>query len=191
MPGSGMEDLGMDSQGKFLFQNLKDSNALAKIDPAAAKVLDHWPTAPAQKPHGLAMVAGTNNVLIVGGNGKLVLMSLDDGKIISSCDVAPHVDEMAYDPGLQRAYCASGGNGPKPPGTPGSAPATPAAGTPPPPASHPMISVVSVSPTQLTPLANIPSSPGAHSIAVDPQTHTVWIVFAKDNKPYVQSFTAK
>src|SRR5271167_5032498 len=60
MPGPGMEDLGMDSQDKFLFQNLKDANEIAKIDPQSNKVLDHWSTAPAQKPHGLAMVPGTD-----------------------------------------------------------------------------------------------------------------------------------
>jgi hypothetical protein len=35
------------------------------------------------------------------------------------------------------------------------------------------------------------SSLGAHSIAVDSQTHTVWITFVKNDKPYVQTFTAK
>jgi hypothetical protein len=40
-------------------------------------------------------------------------------------------------------------------------------------------------------LPPLTSSPGAHSIAVDPQTHTVWIAFAKNDKPYVQAFTAK
>jgi DNA-binding beta-propeller fold protein YncE len=194
MPGGGMEDLGMDSGDKFLFQNLKDANEIAKIDPQDNKVLDHWSTAPAEKPHGLAMVPGTETVLDVGGNGKLVLMSLTDGKVIDSCDVAQHVDEMAYDPGLQRTYCASGGGAPKPSGAPDPGvvitPATlnkPVFNL----TALPLISVVSVTPTKLTPLASVPSSPGAHSIAVDPETHTVWIVFAKDNKPYVQSFTAK
>jgi len=164
LPGSGMEDLGLDAQDSHLFQCLKDSNELAKIDPREGKFLTKWPTAPAEKPHGLAIVPGTDTALVVGGNGKLVLMNLGSGQVLAACDVSPKVDEIAYDPGLKRVYCASG------------------LGT---------ISVVEVGQDKLTPLSPVPSSPGAHSIAVDPQTHTVWIAYAKDNKPYVQAFTAQ
>jgi len=164
LPGSGMEDLGLDAQDSHLFQCLKDSNELAKIDPREGKFLTKWPTAPAEKPHGLAIVPGTDTALVVGGNGKLVLMNLGSGQVLAACDVSPKVDEIAYDPSLKRVYCASG------------------LGT---------ISVVEVGQDKLTPLPPVSSSPGAHSIAVDPQTHTVWIAYAKDNKPYVQAFTAQ
>ncbi len=164
MPGQGMEDLGFDDKGAYLYQCLKDSNELAQIDAKGQKVLANWPTAPAEKPHGLAIIPGSGSALVVGGNGKLILMSLTSGQVLASCDVSPKVDEIAYDSSLHRAYCASG------------------LGT---------ISVVNVSPNKLTPSTPLTSSPGAHSIAVDPQTHTVWITFAKDTQPYVQSFTAK
>jgi len=163
MPGAGMEDLGFNADGTFLFQNLKDTGALAKIDLKDLKIAGTWPTTPAEKPHGSAMVDAQNAILIAGGTGKLVLMSLSTGQVLASTDIAPRVDEIAYDPGMQQAYCASGTG---------------------------VISVVSVSPNKLTTIDKIPSSQGAHSIAVDPKTHTVWIAFAKDNKPYVQSFTA-
>ena len=164
LSGGGMEDLGFDDQGAELFQCLKDSNELAKVVPKEGKFLTKWTTAPAEKPHGLAVIPGTDTVLVVGGNGKLVLMSLISGQTLASCDVSPKIDEIAYDPGLQRVYCASG------------------LGT---------ISVVDVGLDKLTPATPLPSSPGAHSIAVDPQTHTVWVVFAKDSKAYVQAFVPK
>ena len=56
MPGAGMEDLGFNAQDTFLFQALKDANQLAKIDPAAGKVVTTYPTAPADKPHGIAIM---------------------------------------------------------------------------------------------------------------------------------------
>jgi DNA-binding beta-propeller fold protein YncE len=163
LPGTGMEDLAFNADGTFLFQNLKDASALAKIDPSDNKVVAQWPTMPAVKPHGLAMVDASDAVLIAGGMGKLALLSLGTGQILASCDIAPRVDEMAYDPGLQRAYTASGVG---------------------------QISVVSVSKDDLKTVESVASSPGAHSIAVDPKTHTVWIAFAKDGKPFVQPFTA-
>jgi DNA-binding beta-propeller fold protein YncE len=163
-PGGGMEDLAFDSQDAFLFQCLKDSSELAKLDLKTERIVAKWSTSPADKPHGLAMVPGTDQVLIVGGTGKLGLFNLGTGQMVGTADVSPKVDEIAYDPTLQRVYCASG------------------LGT---------ISVVGLDHKGLTTLAPLTSSLGAHSIAVDPQTHTVWIAFAKNDIPYVQAFTTK
>jgi DNA-binding beta-propeller fold protein YncE len=163
-PGGGLEDLGFDSEDTFLFQCLKDSSELAKLDLKTAKVVATWSTSPADKPHGMAMVPGTDQVLVVGGTGKLGLFNLSTGQIVDTADVSPKVDEIAYDPTLQRVYCASG------------------LGT---------ISVVGLDHERLAALPPLTSSLGAHSIAVDSQTHTVWIVFAKKDKAYVQAFTAK
>jgi DNA-binding beta-propeller fold protein YncE len=164
MSGAGMEDLGIDDKSTYLYQCLKDSNELVQVDLKGLKVVTNWSTAPVEKPHGLAMVPNTDTVLVVGGNGKLGLMSQTSGQVLSSTDIAPKVDEIAYDPGLKRVYCASGTG---------------------------VISVVALDGGKLTTLAPLTSSPGAHSIAVDPQTHTAWIVFAKEGKPYVQAFTKK
>lgn len=158
-PGVGMEDLAFNRDSTALVQNLKDANMLA-ADSIEGRAILQSPTAPAEKPHGLAMVT-EGDVLIAGGNGKLVLMNYATGKVLASCDIAPRVDEIAYDADLGRVYCASGTG---------------------------VISSVFVSQDKLTPLETVPSAQGAHSIAVDPKTHTVWIAFAKDDKPYVQAF---
>ncbi len=142
MPGTGMEDLAFDGKDAFLYQALKGSNLLVKIDVASGKVTATWPTAPAEKPHGVAMV-DADSILVVGGNGKLVLMSLSTGKVLSSADIAQKVDEIAYDPALHRVYCASGTG---------------------------VVSVVGLDQNKLTTLAPLTSSPGTHSVAVDPQT---------------------
>jgi DNA-binding beta-propeller fold protein YncE len=163
-PGGGMEDLGFDSQDTFLFQCLKDSSELAKLDLKTEKVVAKWSTSPVDKPHGMAMVSGTDQVLIVGGTGKLGLFDLSTGQLVGTAEVSPKVDEIAYDPTLHRVYCASG------------------LGT---------ISVVGLDHQRLAPLSSLTSSLGAHSIAIDSKTHTVWIAFAKNGKPYVQVFTAK
>lgn len=160
-PGGGMEDLGFDSTETYLFQCLKESSELAKIDPKMGQVLAHWPTAPSEKPHGLAMVPEAGSVLLAGGTGQLSLMDLAHGRVTASTAISPRVDEIAYDPGVKTVYCASGlGN----------------------------ISVVTIGDKMLGASTSVPSAQGAHSIAVDPRTRTVWIVFARDGIPYVQSF---
>jgi len=162
----GMEDVA--SSPVCLLQNLKNTNELVTIQLIFAGGRNLRPTAkhstlPAEKPHGLAVV-DVDKVLVAGGNGKLVLLNYDYyGKVIASAAIAPRVDEIAYDPGLGKAYCASGTG---------------------------VISVVSVGKETLGMAENIPSAQGAHSIAVDSKTHAVWIVFAKGDKAYVQSFIA-
>src|ERR1700722_1237653 len=142
-PGGGMEDLGFDSQNRFLFQCLKDSSELAKLDLKTEKVVANWSTSPVENPHGMAMVPGTDQALIVGGTGKLGLFDLITGKILATAEVSPKVDEIAYDPILHRVYGASG------------------LGT---------ISVVSLDRQGLAPLPSVTSSIGGHRIAADPQT---------------------
>jgi DNA-binding beta-propeller fold protein YncE len=134
------------------------------LDLKTEKVAAKWSTSPVDNPHGMAMVPGTDQVLIVGGTGKLGLFDLSSGQIVGTVDVSPKVDEIAYDPILQRVYCASG------------------LGT---------MSVIGLDHNTLASLPPLTISPGVHSIAVDPQTHAIWIAFAKNDRSYVQAFTAK
>ncbi len=176
LPSDSPEDLAFDPAFHRLYQNLKTASQVAVIDPETKKVIALWPVAPAQSPHGMAVVhledavktqSGTGDfalygIAVVGGNGKLVVLDLKDGRVAGSCDVAERVDQIAYDPGLNRVYCASGAG---------------------------KISVVQIAAGKLSSLGDVPSSEGAHSIAVDPKTHTVWIVYAKGETSIVQPFT--
>jgi DNA-binding beta-propeller fold protein YncE len=158
--GAGMEDLAFSADGRLLVQNLKDSNLLLTVNHTNADFLSQWPTAPAEKPHGLALV-GNDEVIIAGGKGKLVLIDYRTGQVIASTDIAPRVDEIAYDPGIGDVYCASGVG---------------------------VISVVSVGKDTLGQSKTIRSAPGAHSIAVDTKTHAIWIAFAVGDKAFIQRF---
>jgi len=162
-PSKGLEDLAFDAGDAHLVQNFKEASLLGEINPTTGELLAKWPTSPALNPHGLAMT-GPNSVLVSGGVGTLVLIDLTTGQVLSSAAIAPKVDEVAYDLTFHRAYCASGEGS---------------------------ISVVALDGNKLKSLGNVSSSPGAHSVAVDPRTHAVWIVFTKGGKPFVQSFLPK
>ena len=161
LPGEAPEDLGFDAAGQRLFQALKTSSVVAVIDVAAGKVVASWPTAPAQAPHGMAILPG-EALLVAGGNGKLVLMDQRDGHVLSSVAIPQRVDQIAYDAELHRAYCASGTG---------------------------KIGIVAVEKDTLTTLGEVESSEGCHSIAVDPKTHTVWVAYAKGDASYVRPFS--
>ena len=161
LPGDAPEDMGFDSSGQRLFQALKTSSVITVIDVAENKVTASWPTAPAQAPHGMAMMPKDEAFLVAGGNGKLVMMSQKDGHVIASTDIPSRVDQIAYDAELHRAYCASGTG---------------------------KIGIIEVINGTLKTLGEVASSEGCHSIAVDPVTHTVWIAYAKGDVSYIRPF---
>jgi DNA-binding beta-propeller fold protein YncE len=162
LSGKGMEDMAFDPQYKRLFQAVKTGDLLVAIDPSNNKILGSWPTAPATNPHGIALVPDADTILVSGANGKLTLLNRSTGKVLASATIVPKADEMAYDPQLHTAYCASGQG---------------------------KISVVDVKADGLNALGDVTTSAGARSIVVDPETHTVWIAYGKDDRCFVQPFT--
>jgi DNA-binding beta-propeller fold protein YncE len=160
LEGRGVEDLAFDPRHRRLYQAVKGANAIAVVDPADNKVLSAWPLAPDTGPHGIAIVPDGEG-LLAACSGKLVLLNRSTGKILARADIGPRVDEIAYDPGLHVAYCAS---------------------------RQGMISVVAVAADQLTSRGDVPDEKTG-SIAVDPKTHTVWIAYQKGEQCFVQPFT--
>jgi DNA-binding beta-propeller fold protein YncE len=160
--GSGVEDLAFDPEYKHLYQAVKGTNSVAVIDPATNKVLDQWPCAPDKGVHGIAVVPESDGLLVACA-GKLDLFDRSSGKVTATAPIGARVDEMAYDPGLHRAYCSS---------------------------RQGAISVVAVDAEKLTPLGDVPDEAGTGDIAVDPATHTVWIAYKKGSQSFVQPFTA-
>lgn len=160
LEGKGVEDMAFDLKNKRLYQAVKGANTIAAIDLASNKVVATWPLAPDKGPHGIAFVPDANNLLVACAN-KLVLISCATGKIIATAAIGGRVDEMAYDPGLHMAYCAS---------------------------RQGKISVVSVAADKLTAAGDVPDENGTGDITVDPATHTVWIAYPKDGQCFVQPF---
>ena len=162
LPSDAPEDLCIDTKRKHLVQAMKSASTMAVFDLASGKQVANWPTAPAQSPHGIALVPEADAVAVSGGNGKLVLIDLEDGKILSSSDMPQRVDQIAYDRDWHRVYCASGTG---------------------------VIGVYSIEDKQLKKLGETASSAGARSVAVDPKTHTVWLAYVKGGGFFVQPFT--
>ena len=157
-PGKGMEDLAFNPHQKRFFQVVKNANLLALVDAAENKILEQWPTEPATNPHGMALVPHEDTLLVAGGGGKLALMNRSTGKVLASADIAPRVDEMAYDADLHFAYCGS---------------------------VQAKISIVKVKGDTLTSVEDISTPGGAKSIVVDPKTHLVWIAYSKGDQSFV------
>ena len=100
-------------------------------------------------------------IYIAGGKGKLVAIDFKTGKIVSSVDIAVGADQIAYDAKSSLIYSACKG----------------------------FISVTKATEKGLEVVGNVTSPKGAHTLAVDPKTHDVWVSFSDKEHSYVQKFS--
>lgn len=147
-----------DASSDRIFQNIKSNDSLLVIDPANNSIKERWATAPAKSPHGLALNAKTHRLFCAGTNGKLAVMDSNTGKVLNSVNIASGVDQIAFDPGLKRVYCASRSG---------------------------VLSVLEETADGAVSLGDVKTAPGAKTVTVDPKTHSVWVAYADKEKSYV------
>jgi len=94
----------------------------------------------------------------------LVVMDCTTGVCLESVDIVPGVDQIAFDAGNQRIYCASGGQG--------------------------KLSVLEETGDGAKSLGDVATPKGTHTLAVDPETHSVWIAFPKEGASYIAELKA-
>jgi DNA-binding beta-propeller fold protein YncE len=140
-----------DGQGG-VFVNLEDKSELLALDPKDLKVKSRWPLAPCESPSGLAM--DTKNRRLFAGCDKLMaVVNADTGKVITTLPIGDGVDADRFDPGTKLAF-ASCGEG--------------------------VLSVIKEeSPDKFTTLENVKTVRGARTMALDVQTHKIYLVTAQ------------
>jgi sugar lactone lactonase YvrE len=154
----GPEGIVSDPESDRVYVNVRKTSEVIVIDTTTNKAVAHWSTAPATSPHGLAIDLAMHRLFAAGANGKLVEIDSVTGKVTGAVDIAPKVDQIAYDPELKRVFSASG-NG--------------------------IMSVVQAKADGLESLGEIPTHKGARSVAVDFKTHAVWTAYAEGEKSYI------
>ena len=141
-----------DGRGQ-LFANLEDKSELLALDPKDLKVKSRWPLAPCESPSGLA-IDKQNRRLFVGCDNKMMaVVNADSGKVITTLPIGEGVDADRFDPGTHFAF-ASCGEG--------------------------VLTVVKEdSPEKFSVVQNVKTERGARTMALDPQTHQVFLVTAQ------------
>jgi DNA-binding beta-propeller fold protein YncE len=106
--GGKPEFLASDANGK-VYVNLTDKNEVAVVDMKGRKVVARWPVAPGGAPVGMAIDA-KNRRLLIGCRKpqKLIVMSTDDGKVLSDLPIGAGVDATQVDQGQAFASCRDG-----------------------------------------------------------------------------------
>ncbi len=151
--GGKPEFAAVDAARKVVFQNLVDRNAIAVVDVIARKVVRMLPVPSCDKPHGLAFDEADRRLFMgCSGNSKLIVFNPDEQRVVASVPVGKDPDTVAYDPVLRRVY-VTGKSG--------------------------VLSVVQQAPSDAyTTMDTIKLRYGAHTLAVDPVTHRVFVGYA-------------
>jgi DNA-binding beta-propeller fold protein YncE len=145
-----------------IYQNIVSTNSVVVVDPATNSVTATWSTLPATAPHGQAIDSQTGRVFAVGTNGILVALDIKTGALVAQAPVAPRIDQIVFDPGTMRIYCASGTG---------------------------VVSVVQETTAGLSALGDVVVPEHAHTITVDPGTHNVWIAYGGAHDDFIMQLT--
>jgi DNA-binding beta-propeller fold protein YncE len=146
--GGGPEYSVADGKGS-LWINLEDKSEVVQIDSKALKIANRWPVAPCESPSSMAFDAQNRRVFIGCRNRLMAVMNADNGKIVATYPIGDHVDASAFDPETKLVFNSTGeGN----------------------------IAVFQQdSPDKYTLLENIPTAQGSKTMALDPQTHRLFV----------------
>lgn len=149
--GGGPEYAVPDGKG-HIFNNLEDTSELLEIDSHSLKILHRWPLAPCQNPSGLALDTAHRRLFVGCRNRLMAVVDADTGKVLTTLPIGRGVDANRFDAGTGLAFSSNGD------------------GT---------ITVVrEVSPQKFELVGNVPTQPGARTMALDAKTHDLYTVTA-------------
>jgi DNA-binding beta-propeller fold protein YncE len=136
-----------------VYVNIEDKNEILAIDTGTHKVVSTWPIAPGESASGMALDAA-NHRLFVGCDNKLMLMvDSTSGKVVSSVPIEDGVDANAFDAQLHLAFSSNGEGGT-------------------------LTIAHEDSPQKLTVVQSVKTQKSARTMALDPNTHRVYLAAA-------------
>lgn len=136
-----------------MFVNIEDANALQRIDLRAGKVSATWKLADCDEPAGLALDATTQRLFVGCHNKTMLVLDAASGKTLALLPIGDGVDANAFDAEAKLAFSSQGD------------------GT---------LTLVHEDDAQhFSVRQNLKTQMGARTLALNPQTHQVYLVTAE------------
>ena len=143
-------------EGK-LYVNIEDKNEIVAVNTKTFKVEAHWSIAPAEEPTGLVFDKTTNRLFAGCGNKLLAVVNAANGKVIATLPIGDGCDGAAFDPETKTIFTSNG------------------EGT--------MSVFHEKSADKVERVATVATKRGARTIAIDEQTHLIYMPTAEFEKP--------
>jgi DNA-binding beta-propeller fold protein YncE len=150
--GTALEAGASDEEGT-IFVNLEDASEMVSFDAKTLVVKNRWKLFPCEEPTGLAIDRKNNRLFSVCHSGIMMIVDSKNGTIISQLPIGQRVDGVVFDPKLKMAFSSNGEGS---------------------------ITVVQeVSANEFRVLETIATARGARTIALDPNTHHLFVSTAQ------------
>jgi DNA-binding beta-propeller fold protein YncE len=146
-----------DVKAERVYNNLEDKSEVAVIDTKTHQVVSRWPISPGEEPSGIAIDPAHQRLFLGCANQKMVMMDSTTGKVVAFVSIGSGVDANAFDLGTQLAF-ASCGDG--------------------------TVTIAHEdSPDKLSVVQTLKTKPRAKTMALDPQTHKIYLGSAEFESP--------
>lgn len=140
-----------DDKGR-VFINIEDKSEIVVLDSRKLAVIARWPLAPCGEPTGIALDPEHKRLFVGCRSKHMAVVNADTGKVVTTLPIGQGVDANAFDPATQLAF-ASNWDG--------------------------TLTVVHEdAPDKYTVVANVATELGARTMALDPQSHQIYLVTA-------------
>jgi hypothetical protein len=137
-----------------VYVNIEDKSEVMDIDSKALMVMHKWPLAPCEEPSGMAMDTKTRRLFSGCDNKMMAVMDADTGKVVTTVPIGDGVDATWFDPGTKYVLNSCGKDG--------------------------VLTVIHEdSPDKYTVVETVKTETGARTMALDPQTHIVYLALAE------------
>jgi len=137
----------------LVYDNIEDKNVVIVIDAKSHQIIHTWPIAPGTEASGMAIDLDHHRLFIGCHNHLMLMMDSVTGKVIASVPIDQGVDANAFDSGTQLAFSSNG------------------EGT--------LTVAHEETPDKLTVIQNLKTQHGARTMALDPQTHKIYLATAQ------------
>jgi DNA-binding beta-propeller fold protein YncE len=141
----------------MVYVNIEDKSEVVAIDSKNLTAKARWSLAPGEEPSGMAMDRHTRRLFVGCSNKKMIVMNADDGRVVADLPIGQGVDATAFDPDTKMAFSSNG------------------EGT--------LTVVHEDSADRYSVIENAPTQRGARTMALDPQTHKVYVATAQFGPP--------
>ena len=142
-----------DTDASRVYCNLEDKGEVVVIDTTKREVAARWPLAPGEEPTGIALDAAHHRLFAACNNKMLVMLNTDTGKVVATVPIGSGTDGCAFDATTQLAFVSCGEG----------------------------VTTIAKeeTPEKLDVVQTLRTAPRARTIALDPQTHRIYLPTAE------------
>lgn len=147
------------SDGKgHVFVNLEDSSKIVEFDAKSLKLVRSWSLAPAEGPTGLAFDTKHGLLYSACGNNMMAVSDAKAGKLLSTAKIGNGPDGAGFDPALGLVFAPNGSDG--------------------------TVTVLKCGPgSACVPVQEVSTQKSARTMAVDTNTHRLYLIAAEFEAP--------